>query len=227
MISDQPVMKTDKRFLSVIIVGIDDGKGLMDHIFGGDNRLTGAPGFYAVRRSGEILRKIVQLLERVGHLNLLFHAISDDVSEILLQILPNNEHDAVKARLDGIVNRVIHDDLPAGSHRLQLFDSLAESASDSRCHNGQCCFFHTSLLHDYDRVPKNLLPPCMMTRRRTAPQSLPRIPVRHSRAAFAHMPFSGPPRQRCLRTLPLRSPPALPTDPPPSTRRSAHPDPRS
>ena len=148
MISDQPVMKTDKRFLSVIIIGIDDGKGLMDHIFGGDNRLTGAPGFYAVRRSGEILRKIIQLLERVGHLNLLFHAISDDVSEILLQILPDNEHDAVKARLDGIVNRVIHDDLPAGSHRLQLFDSLAESASDSCCHNGQCCFFHTSLLHN-------------------------------------------------------------------------------
>ena len=63
------------------------------------------------------------------------NTITDDLFELLLDILANNKDHMVEACLNRIVNRVIHDDMVRSIYRLQLLDSRSEAATDTSSHD--------------------------------------------------------------------------------------------
>ena len=63
------------------------------------------------------------------------NTITDDLFELLLDILANNKDHMVEACLNRIVNRVIHDDIVHVINWFQLLDSYSEAAADSSSHD--------------------------------------------------------------------------------------------
>ena len=149
MILYQVIMNLDKSFLPIIIICIDDHKGLLHKFLTAQNRLAGPPWLCPSLRLCKSCRQIVHLLKGVNGLDALLHPVPDHFPEILLQILPDDEYDLVKTCLHGIMNGIVNDDLPGRSDRLQLFDSPSKTAANSCCHDDQCCLFHISLLCIY------------------------------------------------------------------------------
>ena len=63
------------------------------------------------------------------------NTVSDHITELLLNVPADNKYHAVKARLDRIMDRVVHDDVTACVNGLQLFDTAAEAGADTSSHN--------------------------------------------------------------------------------------------
>ena len=144
-LGNQIIMQLHKTFFAVIIIGIDNRKGLMDNVLTCQNRLAGSPGLRPVCGLCKAARKIIQLLISICHISNLLDPITDDFLEILLKILADDENDPVKTSLQCVLDGVIHDDLSIGSHRLQLLDAAAKTAADTSRHNCKCCFHCTHL----------------------------------------------------------------------------------
>ena len=145
----QKVVQRHIRLLAVVVVGVDDGKGLVQDVAAGQHRLAGAPGFGAACGQGGARRQVVQRLVGVGHLHAqagadLLDAVADDLAERLLNVAADDKDDLVKAGLDGVVDGVVHQDLAVGAHRRQLLDAAAVAGADAGRHNDQCCF-HSSI----------------------------------------------------------------------------------
>ena len=67
------------------------------------------------------LRQNRRILQDVFRLDLTFYTSAHDLLEVLLEILADNEHHLVKARLDGVANRQIQQETPVvryGRHLL-------------------------------------------------------------------------------------------------------------
>ena len=124
-----------KSLFSIIIVRIDDDKWLMDHLLRAQNRLARSPWFRPVCGLLISSRKIGKFLIRVLYRGNLLDPSPYDLLKVLLQVLPDDEHDLVKSGLQRVMNRIVHDNLTTGSYRLQLLDSAAEPASDACRHN--------------------------------------------------------------------------------------------
>ena len=105
---------------AVVIVRIDDGKGAVDKRLCGQNRVAGAPGLDTALRDGEALRQLVQLLERVFHVHHLGDTVADGRLKGILDLVLDDKNDRLKACAAGIVERVIHNDLPIAAHRVDL-----------------------------------------------------------------------------------------------------------
>ena len=138
-------MQLDKSLLAVIVIGVDDGKRLLQNALAGQNRLPGAPGLGAALRQADALRQRVQRLIGVGDLHTqlgagLFDAVADGLTERVLDVLADDEHDLVEPGLDGIMDGKIHDDLAVGADSGQLFDTAAEPGTDAGSHDDQSSF---------------------------------------------------------------------------------------
>ena len=107
----------------------------MDHLLRAQNRLARSPWFRPVCRLLISFRKIGKFLIRVLYRGNLLDPSPYDLLKVLLQVLPDNEHDLVKSGFQRVMNRIVHDNLTTGSYRLQLLDSAAEPASDACRHN--------------------------------------------------------------------------------------------
>ena len=129
-------------FFSVIIICVDYCKRLVENFFCCQNCMTGSPRFCTSVRNRKSLRNIFHILERICHFCDLLDSFSDHFTELLLNILADNENNFVKTCLQSITNRIIHDDFTFWTYRCKLLDPLSETGSHSRSHDNKCCFFH-------------------------------------------------------------------------------------
>ena len=64
-------------------------------------------------------------------------AVSDDLSKLSLDVPADHKNDMVETCLDGVVDRIVHDDVAAGVHRFQLLDAAAKARADTGGHDEQ------------------------------------------------------------------------------------------
>ena len=133
-------MEVHEGLLAVVVVGVDDGEGSPHLLPGAQHRLARAPGLAPAlgQRAGDV----VERLEGVAHRHAQpgahrLDAVADGRAEVRLDVPAYDEHHAVEARLDGVVDRVVHDDVAVVVHTGQLLDAPAEAAADARGHDEQ------------------------------------------------------------------------------------------
>ena len=91
-----------KRLGSVIIVRIDDGKGAVDKLAGGQHGVGGTPRLFAAGRRRKACRQIVYLLKGIFYLHLFFNAAADHLFKLLLDLVLNNKNNLFKACAAGV-----------------------------------------------------------------------------------------------------------------------------
>ena len=124
-----------KALFSIVIVCIDHQERTVNQPLYHQNSLTGSPGFFAALRHKIALWKSVQLLIGINNRDLLGNAVSDNLLKILFQIFTDNKYDFVKSGLNGVMDRIIHNNLSIWPNRSQLLDSAPKPAADSSRHN--------------------------------------------------------------------------------------------
>ena len=136
-------MNGPEALLAVVVIGIDHNERRVHHLFGGQHRLAGAPGLGPPL--GEGPRDVVQVLEGVVHRHPMGGAdggnpVADDLPEFRFDVPADYKDHVAEPGLDGVMNRVIHDDMAGGVHRFQLLDAAPKAGADAGSHNEQCRF---------------------------------------------------------------------------------------
>ena len=144
MVLAEEIMDGGIDAFAVVVVGVDDGKGAVDQLLGGQHRLAGAPGLGAAL--GKETGNIRQGLEAVAHLHALLgadrlDAVADDLPEVLFNVFADDEYDLIEARGNGIVNGVVHNDVPGAVNAGQLLDAATKPTADTGCHDNESSFF--------------------------------------------------------------------------------------
>ena len=132
----QEIGQQAEAFPAIIIVGVDDGEGLLHRIAAAEDRVAGAPGFGAPFGHGEALWQSVQLLIDIRHRNLPGNAVANMFLKGFLDFLLDDEHHPAKPGGDGVVNGIIDDQLPAGTDGRNLLEST-EPAAHTGGHDNQ------------------------------------------------------------------------------------------
>ena len=132
---------------AVVVVGIDDATGLVDHVRRAQQGVDGAEGLGPLRRDGIKVRHGGKVLEGVGHLHgaavpggLLCQIISAQPVHHLLHLGLDDEHNLVEARAQGVVNGILHQNLVMGSDAVHLL-TAAVAGAQARRHDDQR-YFH-------------------------------------------------------------------------------------
>ena len=73
-------------------------------------------------------------------------SVADNVTEVRLNIMPDNEDDLVESRFDRVMDRIINNDLTLRADRRELLHAAAVSGTDSRSEDQK------RLFHDDDRL---------------------------------------------------------------------------
>ena len=123
---------------AIVIIGIDDDKRLFHNAAAAQNCLAGAPGLCAAFRHGEASGQVAEFLINIFHLDLLGNTVTDHLTELSFNILADNENHFIKARLLGIIDRIIHDHFAAGAHFCKLLDAFAKARANARRHDYKC-----------------------------------------------------------------------------------------
>ena len=135
-------MKKLKALLAVKIISIDDGKRTVDQISDLDQRMRCTPGLRPASRHGKALRQLIDFLKCIFTICNFFDPVSDDLTEILLDVLTNDKNDLIETGLQRIMHGIVHDDLTRRTELRELLDAAAETGTDTRCHDHKCCLFH-------------------------------------------------------------------------------------
>ena len=135
-----------KGFPAIIVICVNDKEGSVHQALDHKNGLPRPPWLCAPGRHLISGRKCIQLLISVFHRKKLFYPVTDYFLKILFQVLPDDENNLVKTCFHGIMDRIIHDDLPAWPHWFQLLDSSSKTASNPSRHDYQCSVFHCTFL---------------------------------------------------------------------------------
>ena len=98
-----------KALFAVKIVGIDDRKRLVNGARSHQDSVRRPPRFGPAERQGKTRQKAVELLKDVFHRDAIFKARADDSLERLLNLFADYEDKFAKARMEGVVDRVVHD----------------------------------------------------------------------------------------------------------------------
>ena len=126
-VRNQVIMEKLKRFLSIIIICIDDHKRFFYYIFTTQDCLTGSPRFGTSLRNFKTSWNICKILIYIFHLDLISDTIPDYRTEFFFNIFSDNKYNLVKTSFFCIINRVIHNDLPIRRHLGELLDSCSKS----------------------------------------------------------------------------------------------------
>ena len=122
---------------AIVVVRIDDGKGLMDQVLGRQNGLHRTQGLGALSGDGAARRQVVQFLEGVFHFHTALDHIAHQLAEAVLKVMLNDKHDLVEACLHGIVDGVEHQHLVVGAHAVNLLISaVARAHAGGHDHEG-------------------------------------------------------------------------------------------
>ena len=105
------------------------------------NGVSGAPGLDPSLRHLPPAGEILQPLEGIVHPDLSVKAAADGLVEGLPQLLLDDKDHPVKARQDGVVHRIVHDDLPLGAQGVDLLETAVAAAHPGSQHQKRG-FFH-------------------------------------------------------------------------------------
>ena len=95
--------------------------------------MIGAPRFLTAFGYFEPLGQIVQLLEDILHLDAVAEMLGIDFGfELLLKAVTDDKDHLAKTGTNGVVDRIVHDNLAIGAHAVHLFQS-AVAAAHSGC----------------------------------------------------------------------------------------------
>ena len=90
--------------------------------------------------------KVMQhLLESVFHVHGLGHTVADGGLEGILDLMLDDKDHCLEACAAGVVERIIHDDLSVGAHRVDLLHA-AVTAAHAGSHDDQYRFIHLQFL---------------------------------------------------------------------------------
>ena len=98
------------------------------------NGVARAPRLLAAFRHRKALRQVIQLLENIFDLHVLRYAVADNLFKVLKKLLLDDEDYLGKARLRGIKNRKIHDNLAVFANGIDLLQAAVTAAHTGR-HN--------------------------------------------------------------------------------------------
>ena len=127
---------------TVEVVGIDHGKGLVDHRRSHHQRVVRTPRLLTSFGHLEALGQILQLL--IYHLNLDAAAETlgiEHLGELLGERVAYDEYDLAETGADGVVDRIVDDGLVVGAdsvHLLQRAVARTHAGSEDK----QCRFYH-------------------------------------------------------------------------------------
>ena len=142
----QIVMYFYISFFSIVIIGIDNHKRLIQNSVCSKNSLAGSPRFCTVCRFCESFRKIFQSLECIFYFCDLFDSFSNYATELFFKVLTDDKYNFIESCFQRIMDRVVHNDLSIRSYRCKLFNSFSKAASNSGSHDDKCCLFHKNVL---------------------------------------------------------------------------------
>ena len=131
-------MDSLKALLAVVIVCIDHNKRCIKNFLCSKHSLTGSPWLCTAFRQSS--RNVVDILESIVYRYIVrgtngCNTITDDLLELLLDILTDDKDYMIEACLNCVMDRVIYDDVIRSIHRLQLLDSCSEAATDTSSHD--------------------------------------------------------------------------------------------
>ena len=127
------------------VIRADDAESTFDMVAGGINSVTGTPGLGAPFGRSETLRQVIHLLIGVIHLDFALEAAADDLFEGLFQLLFNDKYHLAEAGQNGIMYRIINNDLAVGAQRVDLLQT-AVAAAHTGGQNQKSRLFHTCFL---------------------------------------------------------------------------------
>ena len=109
-----------KTVASIEIVGVDDGKIVIDRTLSTQHCVSCAPRLDSAFRDLYAVRQIVDVLKNVIDLNVIFDALAYGFAEYIEIFFLNDEHNVVKSRLECIINRVIENEFAVGADGVDL-----------------------------------------------------------------------------------------------------------
>ena len=111
----EKVVELAEALHPIVIVGIDDGEGGVDHVPVSDDGLACAPGLDPPLGHRIALGQIVQVLIGIAHLHVGLNPAADPGLEVGLNFALDDEHHGLKPGPPGIKHRVVQNDLAVGS----------------------------------------------------------------------------------------------------------------
>ena len=146
----QAVCHSNEGVLAVIIVRVDDGKGLVDDVLGAVDGVDGAVGLRPVFGGDKAVRQAVVFLVGVVGFYLLGDLVADHLPEHLVHAPADHEHHLVKAGADGVMDGILHQNFPA---RADVVDLLVAPVAGAQTggHDQQCRFHYNAPLYFHQR----------------------------------------------------------------------------
>ena len=128
---------------AIVIVGVDDAAGLTDRLRRAQQGVDGTEGLGPLRRQRVKRRQGGEILKGVGHLHgtavpggPLLQIISAQAAHQCLHLRLDNEHHLAETRPQGVIDGVLHQNLPVGADAVHLL-TAAVAGSQARRHNDQ------------------------------------------------------------------------------------------
>ena len=97
--------------------------------------MAGAQGLLAAFGQGAAFGQVLQLLVGVAHFHEFLGALANGLLERFFDLVLDDEHHGLEAGALGVVERVVHDDLAAGTHRVDLLEAAVTAAHTGRQHH--------------------------------------------------------------------------------------------
>ena len=144
-VGGQVIVHHLKRLRAVVVVCIDDRKGAVNEGLCSQHGMAGAPRLHTALRDGKASGQLFQLLEGVFHVHYFSHAVADGSLEGVLDLVLDDKDHGLKAGAAGVVERIVHNDLSVGAHRVDLLHT-AVAAAHASCHDDQYRFIHLYFL---------------------------------------------------------------------------------
>jgi len=113
---------------AVVVVGIDDGEGLLYRGAGYQHGVGGAPGFFAEFGIDARRHKAVFFLEHVCYRNAAFEAIADFFFKRGFDVFANNKDYFAEAGADGVVDGILYDGFLVGAYAVYLLEAAIAAA---------------------------------------------------------------------------------------------------
>ena len=113
---------------AIVVIGVDDGKGGVDDLLGGQDGVTGAPGLDAALGDSVAGGQVLHLLEGVAHLHVVRHPLAYRLPEGGFDLVLDDKDHRLKARPTGVVEGVVDDKFSVGTHRVHLFQATVTAA---------------------------------------------------------------------------------------------------
>ena len=117
-----------KSLHPIVIVGIDDSKRSINQILCGKDCMAGSPRFFAVFRNFKSCRQDVQLLKRIFYFHDFGNAIANCSTECFLDFMLDDKNDSPKSGAICVVKRIINNDFPIRTNRVNLLHSSISAA---------------------------------------------------------------------------------------------------